>query len=131
MSGGEHPHLRPVVASAASEADPSAQARSVTESTPAEPPRVRRWLVPALGVGMLVCAGGWIWQARAAVELEAQLVTSRAALVRSEQRVDALEGYLGSVRDRFAALQSTLERELEALGGLLASEPGAAPPQDD
>ena len=130
MSGGEHPHLRSVVASAASKADPSAQ-RSVTESAPAEPQRERRWLVWALGVGVLVCAGGWIWQARAAVELEVQLVASQTALVRSEQRVDALEGYLGSVRDRFAALQSTLERELEALGGLLASDPGAAPPQDD
>jgi uncharacterized membrane-anchored protein len=83
-----------------------------------------------LCVGLVVCAGGWLWQARGAAALEARLAATEAKLARSEARVGALEAHLGSVRDRFAALQSTLETELDALGGLLAAEPGSPPPAD-
>lgn len=130
MSSGDHPHIRPVETPPVGGVESPAAERTVPASTPALPPRGRAWLVPALCVGLLVCAGGWLWQARGAAQLEAQLASSQAALARSEARVGSLEGYLGSVRDRFATLQSTLESELEALGGLLATEPGSAPPAD-
>ncbi|MDH3686786.1 MAG: hypothetical protein OEP95_11195 [Myxococcales bacterium] len=125
MSGGEHPHLRSV--DAASESDAGSEAPQ-SEPTQSESSPARSWLVPALCIALLVCAGGWLWQARGAAELEAQLSATRAALARSELRVAALEGHLGSVRDRFATLQATLESELEALGGLLSTEPGSESP---
>ena len=124
MNGGDHPHLRAVEAPA--ERAEETPAEAVTAD--GDRTDTSRWLVPALGVGLVVCAGGWAWQARSAADLEARLVSTQAALARSEARVDALETHLGSVRDRFAVLQATLESELEALGGLLAAEPGEAPP---
>ena len=131
MSSEERPHLRSVDAPPVDEAEGPASGRAVPEAVPGEPSRARGWLVPALSVGLLACAVGWLWEARGAAELEARLATSQAALARSEARVSVLEGYVGAVRERFATLQATLESELEALGGLLSSEPGATPSDGD
>jgi uncharacterized protein HemX len=93
------------------------------------PGRGSGWLVGLLGVAFLVCAGGWLWQAQEGARLEAQLLATQERLARSEARVRTLEGYVGSVRERFATLQETLQAELEALGSLLAAEPGERTPE--
>ena len=108
-TGSPHPHLRPAPEPSAGEGE---RAR-----------RPLRWLPIALAVALLVCAGGWLQQARQASRLEAELAASRAAQVAAEARVDALEGHLGSVRDRFASLRDTLQDELESLGALLTGDP--------
>ena len=120
---GDHPHLRPLEA-AGEKGAPAAPAPSALERAPGTPGRPG-WLVPALVAAVLVCAGGWFWQARGAAELEARLAASEAGLARAEARVAILEGHLGSIQGRFATLQATIQSELEALGGLLASEPGS------
>jgi len=127
VSSGEHPHLRPV------DTVPESGFRSDApqgEPTQPESSPKRGWLVPALCIGLLACGGGWLWQARGAAELEARLASTQAALNRSELRIEALEGHLGSIRTRFATLQSTLQSELEALEGLLATEPGSTSPPE-
>lgn len=112
MSPSEHPHLRP-----APEPPPESSDASPTERN--GPP----WVPILLVVALLFCAGGWAWQAREGARLESELAATRTALVAAEARVEALEGYVGSVRDRFATLRETLQGELEALGALLSDGP--------
>jgi hypothetical protein len=119
---GDYTHLRPAEPRAGN-SPPHGRESRVSEPEPARPARGSRWLVPVLATALLVCAGGWLWQARAAADLEAQLLASQAELARSEARVEALEGYVGAVRARFETLHATVQRELEALGGPLAAEP--------
>jgi uncharacterized protein HemX len=91
--------------------------------------RVRRtpWIVGGLLViALLLCAGGWIAQARRTAHLEQSLAASQAALAdtraelgRAEGRLAAFDAHLGAARDRV----ERLARQIGALSAFLAEGP--------
>ncbi len=93
-------------------------------AAPASPPEGgrRRGLVllAAFLAGLLVLAGAGLLRERAArLDAEARAGALVAELERVRARVEAYRLHLGEVRERVGDLQ----RELEALAGLVASEP--------
>jgi len=88
------------------------------------------WILGGLlAIALLLCAGGWVVQAREAARLEQSLAASQAALAdtraelgRAEGRLAAFEAHLGAARTRVDGLA----RQIDALGAFLSEGPGEA-----